>query len=157
LGGLKGIRAVTEQTLAVMRAKNTAFRWPKGTSDNPDGQSRFYHECRKLAREAGPETMKVLIELALSLEADERVRSVCAVAVLDRRGVRPIDQPEQINGVKVVDPWAYRPEQLAQALRLMLELPTPEVGVVSPEGDARCRRWFVRRVALEHDSRVGWL
>jgi hypothetical protein len=37
-----------------------------------------------------PDVMRELVRLALSAE-DERVRSVCAVAVLDRAGVRPID------------------------------------------------------------------
>ena len=74
------VRAVTEQTLAVLRAKNRAFRWPKGVSGNPDGQSRVYHECRRLARAASPAMMKVLIDLAADPEADQRVRSVCAVA-----------------------------------------------------------------------------
>ena len=46
------------------------------------------------SREAGPEMMKVLIDLASNSAADERVRSVCAVAVLDRGGVKPIDRPE---------------------------------------------------------------
>jgi hypothetical protein len=77
-----------------MRARNKAFRWPKGVSGNPDGQSRHYHVCRKLAREAGPEIMKVLIGLALDSADDERVRNVCATAVLDRGGVKPIDKPE---------------------------------------------------------------
>ena len=82
---------MTEQTPAIMRARNKAFRWPKGQSGNPDGQSRYYHVCRKLAREASPEMMRVLIDLAMDTEADERVRSVCAVAVLDRAGIRPVD------------------------------------------------------------------
>ena len=30
----------------------------------PDGQSRFYHACRQLAREASPEMMAGLIDLA---------------------------------------------------------------------------------------------
>ena len=77
--------------LAIMQARNKAFRWPKGTSGNPSGRSRFYHEARKLAREASPEMMKVLIGLARDTQADERVRSVCAMAVLDRGGVRGFD------------------------------------------------------------------
>jgi hypothetical protein len=35
--------------------------------------------------------MQVLIDLAKNESADERVRAVCAVAELDRGGVRPID------------------------------------------------------------------
>jgi hypothetical protein len=52
--------------------------------------SRFYHEARKLARHTPPEVMEELIGLTLNAE-DERVKSVCAVAVLDRAGVRPVD------------------------------------------------------------------
>ncbi len=105
---------MTEQTLAVMRAGNKAFRWPKGQSGNPSGQSRYYHVCRKLAREAGPEMMKVLIGLAKDPAADERVRSVCAVAVLDRGGVMPIDKPEvEPEQGPRFDPRAYSAEDLA--------------------------------------------
>jgi hypothetical protein len=121
---LRRIAIVTEQTLAVMRARNRAFRWPKGTSGNPTGQSRFYHECRRLAREAGPEMMKVLIDLASDSAADERVRSVCAMAVLDRGGVMPIDKPEpEPESKPAFDPRAYTSADLAvieAALRLML-------------------------------------
>jgi hypothetical protein len=121
---LTRIAIVTEQTLVVMRARNRAYRWPKGTSGNPSGQSRFYHECRRLAREAGPDMMSVLIGLAKDPAADERVRSVCAVAVLDRGGVMPIDRPEAEPEQRLkFDPRAYTPEDLAiieQGLKLML-------------------------------------
>src|SRR5215472_14421026 len=107
-----------------MRARNKAFRWPRGVSGNPTGQSRFYHESRKLARVSGPDMMKVLIGLALNPAADERVRSVCAVAVLDRGGVMPTDKPEVEPETKpAFDPRAYNAEDLAvieSALRLMV-------------------------------------
>jgi hypothetical protein len=61
-------------------------RFQPGVSGNPSGQSHFYHQCRKIARAASPEMMYGLIELAKNAE-DERVRSVCLVAVLDRAGV----------------------------------------------------------------------
>ena len=120
------VSAVTEQTLAVLRAKNRAFRWPKGVSGNPDGQSRVYHECRRLARAASPAMMKVLIDLAADPEADQRVRSVCAVAVLDRAGIRPIDKPEPDQEPRRprLDTSKYSLEELkfiGEALRLMLE------------------------------------
>src|SRR5438445_12440816 len=66
-----GVRARAEFT-----ARGKAFRFPKGQSGNPDGQSRFYHQCRKIAREASPEMMRELIDLAKTA-VDERVRSVC--------------------------------------------------------------------------------
>jgi hypothetical protein len=40
------------QAMAEFTAKGKASRFRKGQSGNPDGQSRFYHQCRKLAREA---------------------------------------------------------------------------------------------------------
>jgi hypothetical protein len=83
---------VAEQTLAIMRARNRAFRWPKGTSGNPSGQAAVYHQCRKLARDASPAMMEELIRLAQHAD-DERVRSVCLIAVLDRAGIRPIEKP----------------------------------------------------------------
>ena len=60
--------------------------------------SRFYYECRRIARDASPEMMRGLIELARTAQ-DERVKSVALVAVLDRAGIRPIDYDpnEQFN------------------------------------------------------------
>ena len=135
---------MTEQTLAVLRAKNRAFRWPKGVSGNPDGQSRVYHECRRLARAASPAMMKVLIDLAADPEADQRVRSVCAVAVLDRAGIRPIDKPEPDQEPRRprLDTSKYSLEELkfiGEALRLMLEDRSgrqTKQEILSPEYDA---------------------
>ena len=111
--------------MALIRARNKAFRWPKGQTGNPSGQSRFYHEARKIARQAAPEMMRELVELAKTAE-DERVRSVCLVAVLDRAGLRPIDHDpaEDKAGRPRFDPRDYSAEELAiieQAFRLMVE------------------------------------
>ena len=67
------------QAMAEFTARGKAFRFPKGQSGNPDGQSRFYHACRKLAREASREMMAGLIDLAKNA-VDERVRSVGCVS-----------------------------------------------------------------------------
>ena len=68
--------------------------------------------------------MRGLIDLAKSAE-DERVRSVCLVAVLDRAGIRPIDKPEPDQEPRRrLDPSKFTPVELdliAEALRLMLE------------------------------------
>jgi hypothetical protein len=69
--------------------------------------------------------MHGLIDLAKNAE-DERVRSVCLVAVLDRAGVRPIDKPEpdQEPRRRRLDTSKYSLEELefiGEALRLMLE------------------------------------
>jgi hypothetical protein len=102
--------------MAEFTARGKAYRFAKGQSGNPDGQSRFYHECRKLAREASPDMMAGLIDLAKNA-VDERVRSVCLIAVLDRAGVRPIDHDpaEDASPRKPkFDPSLYSAEQLAQ-------------------------------------------
>ena len=60
--------------------------------------------------------MASLIGLAKNA-VDERVRSVCLVAVLDRAGVRPIDYipAEDVAARKPkFDPSLYSAEQLAQ-------------------------------------------
>ncbi len=98
---------MTEQTLAVMRARNKAFRWPKGVSGNPGGQAAVYHQCRKLARDASLDMMRGLVDLARNAE-DERVRSVCLIAVLDRAGVRPIGQA----GTRAGEAAEVRPSRL---------------------------------------------
>jgi hypothetical protein len=87
---MNGMMSSPAQRIEILKARTKAFRFPKGRSGNPDGQSRFYHEARKIAREASPEAMRELVALAKTAE-DERVRAVCLVAVLDRAGVKPID------------------------------------------------------------------
>jgi hypothetical protein len=113
-------------TMAEFTARGKAFRFAKGQSGNPDGQSRFYHQCRKLAREASPEMMAGLIDLAKNA-VDERVRSVCLIAVLDRAGVKPIDYDPTIDEATErpkFDPSIYSPEELnliERVLRLMVD------------------------------------
>jgi hypothetical protein len=61
--------------IEILKARTKAFRFPKGKSGTPDGQSSFYHECRKLTNRAAPDMMRGLIDHAKNVE-DERVRSV---------------------------------------------------------------------------------
>lgn len=69
--------------------------------------------------------MQVLVDLACDPNEDSKVRSVCAVAILDRAGVRPIDfdPTEAEAGHEKFDPRAFTPEELHQieaALRLIV-------------------------------------
>ena len=58
-----------------------------------------------------PRRPKRWFDLALHAE-DERVRSICLVAVLDRSGVRPIDyDPAQDVTPPTCDPGALTPEE----------------------------------------------
>ena len=74
---------------AVLETGRRAFRRPKGQTDRT-AMMQAYYESRQLARIASPRMMQGLIEDADNAE-DERVRSVCRLAVLDRAGIRPID------------------------------------------------------------------
>jgi hypothetical protein len=114
-----------EQRVEILKARTRAFRFPKGQSGNPSGQSRFYHEARMLARRAAPDVMKELIGLALRAE-DERVKSVCAVAVLDRAGIRPYDadpaaEEAQSRHQARINPADYSDEEL-ERIKNALEL-----------------------------------
>ena len=92
--GAKGkiARTLDPVDLAAERRTKAAYpwRWQPGQTGNPRGLSKFYWETRRLARDAAPAVMARLIELALHAD-DERVASVCGVAVLDRAGIRPTD------------------------------------------------------------------
>jgi hypothetical protein len=112
------------QHLAIMQARNKAFRWPKGKSGRTE-MVRFYYEARRIARQASPATMKELVRLSLEAE-DERVRSVCCVAVLDRAGVKPIDfdPNEERSEEPEFNPRDYSAEELEvieAALKLIVE------------------------------------
>ena len=65
--------------------------------------------------------MAGLINLAKNA-VDERVRSVCLIAVLDRAGVRPIDyDPAEDAAARQpkFDPSLYSPEQLDEIERTL--------------------------------------
>lgn len=98
--------------------------WRKGESGNPGGMPRAYYRARELARLAAPDMIENLIELAKN-GTDERVRSFCCVAVLDRGGVKPIDyDPNADPGAKpMFDVEKLSPEE-RDALRKMIEKAT---------------------------------
>jgi len=115
-----------DQRLLIGRARIKAFRFPKGKSGNPGGLSKFYFAARQLAKQASPDMMQVLIDLAKDENADQRVRSVCAVAVLDRGGVRPVDfDPNEDKQQRPkFNPADYSPEELdaiEAVFKLMVE------------------------------------
>jgi hypothetical protein len=107
--------------LAEKRAK-AAYPWraakpfQPGQSGNPGGMSRFYYECRRIARDASPEMMRGLIELARTAQ-DERVKSVALIAVLDRAGIRPVDYDPNADQSKYYDHLSLE-EKKARLLEL---------------------------------------
>ena len=107
-------RTLDPVDLAAERRTKAAYpwRWQPGQTGNPGGLSKFYWETRRLARDAAPAVMARLIELALHAD-DERVASVCGVAVLDRAGIRPTDyNPSKDQSQQPSwDPGALTPEE----------------------------------------------
>src|SRR6516164_9651727 len=100
---------------AKRRAK-ALYPWRPGQSGNPRG-SGLYAEARHLARQAGPAVMDELINLALHAE-DERVRSVCCVAVLDRAYGRPREMKED-DSIETRIANMTREERLAHMASLL--------------------------------------
>lgn len=88
--------------------------------------------------------MAGLIDLAKNT-VDERVRSVCLVAVLDRAGVRPIDYDPTVDKVSEsskFDPSLYSSEELdviERVLRLMVDRAGGQEGVEAI-GNRRSRK-----------------
>jgi hypothetical protein len=120
---MNGMMSSPAQRIEILKARTKAFRFPKGRSGNPGGQSRFYHEARKIAREASPEAMRELVALAKTAE-DERVRAVCLVAVLDRAGVKPIDydSTQDQQTPPTWDPGSLDPEEREQLKALLQKM-----------------------------------
>jgi hypothetical protein len=123
---------------AEKRAK-AAYPWrgakpfQPGQSGNPGGMSRFYYECRRIARDASPEMMRGLIELARTAQ-DERVKSVALIAVLDRAGIRPVDYDPNAEQSKYYDNMSLEERKArlaelvvrsAQMLGIPLAVPEP--------------------------------
>lgn len=128
--------------LAAWGAQPSRFRMKQiavrhGTVTQVDSQASIYREARRIARSVAPKMMRALIRMAEKAE-DERVRSVCIIAALDRAGLRPIeDDPFPVTKAPF-DPRAYNPEELKvieQALKLIKErrvdTATPEI--ISPK------------------------
>jgi hypothetical protein len=122
----KGKIATTLDTvdLAAERRAKAAYPWrfQPGESGNPGGLSKFYWETRRLARDASPAVMARLIELALHAD-DERVASVCGVAVLDRAGIRPTDyNPSEDQVQPTWDPGSLDLEEREQLKALLAKM-----------------------------------
>jgi hypothetical protein len=83
--------------------------------------------------------MRGLIELAKTAE-DERVRSVCLVAVLDRAGVKPIDfDPDETARSVANMPLEERKArlfELMQRAQTILGLHNPDLVEVAPTEDS---------------------
>jgi hypothetical protein len=124
----------TEATTAepARRALKAAFRWKPGQSGNPSGLSRVYSRCRRMVRDASPELMAELINLALTAE-DERVKSVCLIACLDRAGLRATDyDPAKDDERPAFDASALTAEERAQMRELLAKMRPAKVEVIPP-------------------------
>ena len=112
--------------IAARRAKAAyPWRWQPGQSGNPGGISRFYYESRRIFREASPEAAQTLVNLALYAE-DERVRSICLVAVLDRSGVKPMEyDSSQDQPQPSWDPGKLTAEERGQLREILAKLARP--------------------------------
>jgi hypothetical protein len=91
---------------------------------------QVYRQCHRLVAQASPHMLTRLIDLAMHSE-DDRVSSVCAIAILDRYGMRPRDVPERDQASRpAFNPRNYNPDDLTVielALRLMLKGKSEEV------------------------------
>ena len=108
----------------VLASGRRAFKKQKLSTNRP-ALTRAYYEARQLARIAAPDMMRSLIETAKDDE-DGRVRTVAALAVLDRAGIRPtdFDPAEGANDGFDFNPRDYTTEELEvleAALKLMVE------------------------------------
>jgi len=105
--------------------------WQPGKSGNPGGLSKLYHQVRRRFQAASEEIAASLIELALTAE-DERVKSVCLIACLDRAGIRPIDHDPSLTAERPVIDVSRLTDQQRQQLRDLLAAMSPD----GPKSDA---------------------
>ena len=74
--------------------------WQPGQSGNPEGMNQARREAHRLAKQAAPEAIAVLIERMSDPAEDSRVRTVAANAVLDRALGKPKEAPPEDNSDK---------------------------------------------------------
>jgi hypothetical protein len=101
-----------------------ARKWRPGESGNPSGRSGLFQEMQRRAREATPELIGYLLEIARDGGEDARNRIVAITIMLERGwGKVPISEPATLveDAAKprladIVDRWT--PEQRALARQL---------------------------------------
>jgi hypothetical protein len=126
-----------EMVARAKRAIDKGLRpWKPGQSGNPGGMAKVYHVARKILRDRSPEMCAELVDLALNAE-EERVRSVCLIAALDRAGLKPADyDPKEEDGMYQgrprFDPSLYTSEELEQ-LHAAIMLMARKQGLMAPE------------------------
>src|SRR5690242_15376580 len=101
------LEAKSQTQVVTPRHRGTAnlIPWKPGQSGNPHGPRKGapYFEALRLAREAGPEAIRKLIEL-MRTSKDERVVAVACNSLLDRGYGKPRDiNPDELREGPTVD------------------------------------------------------
>ena len=104
------------------RKPGQAPPFPKGVSGNPGGLPSTYHEARRIARQAAPEMVERLIQIARG--RDERAATVAAQAVLDRAFGKPKEAPP-VEEASRPDLSNLSDRDLATLRRLMAKVIAP--------------------------------
>lgn len=109
-------RACTTRRSAVAdrSSKAKSVPLPKGEIRQPWRRVKILLRSSSARKASIARHKQVLIDLAKDHNVDERVRSVCAVAVLDRGGVKPIDfDPVEEKALQpAFNPRDYSTEEL---------------------------------------------
>ena len=99
---------------------------PLGGRALPREKRDLYREARRIALDHAPEAMRRAVELMRS--TDERVATVCVQIVLDRAGIRPVDEfdpkwfeTEDPTGFRASDHTLEELEIIRDAARLIRE------------------------------------
>src|SRR5689334_14812184 len=105
------IEADSQTQAMTPRHRGTAnlIPWKPGQSGNPNGPQKGapYFEALRLAREAGPEAIRKLIEL-MRTSKDERVVAVACNSLIDRgygkpRNINPDEEREEVASEEMVE------------------------------------------------------
>ena len=119
-------RKHAELSPAEARSRHLApYRFRPGESGNPSGRSATFGEMQRRAREATPELIDYLLEIARDAGEDARNRIVAITIVLERGwGKAPVLEPEALadpegQAAKLADVVSrWTPEQRATARQL---------------------------------------
>jgi hypothetical protein len=117
------IAVVTEQTVAVMRARNKAFRWPKGKAGTRAGSRAFIIGAQTGARGVAGDDAGAN---SAGQRGRGRTRQISLSCLRSRSsGSEPIDKPEYEPERDDFDPDKYTPEELNEIERALLLIVDP--------------------------------